>query len=336
MDPAAADTRWTYRFDSWIQAPVAVHDHTVVVACLDGIVMALRTVEGKARELWRKPVHVGGALHAPALVLPKGRGGATAYVGTAGGCVHAIDLSSGTERTVVQAATAIEGAPVAAGNRVYALSADGRVHSVDPHTDEQRVLGRIGGAATGALSAVAETVFASDTGGRVYALDAVSGRERWQLPTDGLVLAAPLAVAGWLYVCGTDGVLRQVGIEDGHERATAKIGAPVHAAPACDGNQLYVGGSDGVVRAYDLCPQGLINEGATWECSLGDEIAGLAAAGGRVYAAVGYRLMELAGATGQEKQLLRLNGLIGAPPVVFGRRCYVVGLGGVVTGLTLT
>ena len=58
--------------------------------------------------------------------------------------------------------------------------------------------------------------------------------------------------------------------------------------------------------------------------------------GGRVYVAAGYRLLELDGATGREEQLLRLTGLIGAPPVVSGLRCYVVGLGGVVTGLALS
>ena len=336
VDSAAVPARWTHRFGSWIQAPVAVHGDTLVVACLDGTVAALRTVEGRAREVWRKPVHVGAALHAQALIVGKGRGGATAYLGAADGSVHAIDLSSGSERTVAQAATAIEGAPVATGNRVYALSADGRVHFVDPHTDEGKVLGRIGGTATGAPSAAAGTIFAADTGGRVYALDAASGQERWQLPTEGLVLAPPLAVAGWLYVCGTDGVLRQVDIEDGHERGAAKTGAPVHVAPVCDGSRLYVGGSDGVVRAYGIGPQGLTDQDATWECPLGDEIAGLAAADGRIYAAAGYRLVELNGATGQEeKQLLRLNGLISAPPVTSGRRCYVVGLGGVVTGIVL-
>ena len=336
MHPGAVPARWTHQFDSWIQAPVAVHGDTVVVACLDGTVAALRSDEREARELWHKPVHVGAALHAPALILAKGRGGATAYLGAADGYVHAIDLSSGQERTVVQAATAIEGAPVATGNRVHALSADGRVYSVDPHTDERKVLGRIGGAATGAPSAADGTIFASDTGGRVYALDAVSGRQRWQLATDGLVLAAPLAVAGWLYICGTDGMLRQVDVEDGHERASAKTGAPIHVAPVCDGNRLYVGGSDGVIRAYDIGSRGLVDHDATWEYPLDDEIAGLAVADGRVYAAAGYRLMELNGAGGQEsKQLLRLNGLIGAPPVISGRRCYVVGLGGVVTSIVL-
>jgi outer membrane protein assembly factor BamB len=335
LDTAAALACWTRGFDSWIQAPVAVHGDTLVVACLDGTVEAVRATDGAAREQWRKPVHVGAALHAEALLLDKGSEGGTAYVGAADGCVYAIDLSSGTERMVVQAAAAIEGAPVAMRNRVYALSADGRVHSVDPHTGERKVLCRMADPATGALSAGAGTVFAADTAGRVHAIEAATGRERWLLSTDGLVLSAPLATAGWLYVCGTDGVLREVGIEDGRERATAKVGAPVHAAPARDGDRIYVGGSDGVVRAYEIGPRRHTGLDATWERPLGDEIAGLAAAAGRVYAAAGYRLMELDGATGREHQLLRLDGLIGAPPVISGRHCYVVGLGGVVTCLEL-
>jgi len=102
-----------------------------------------------------------------------------------------------------------------------------------------------------------------------------------------------------------------------------------------DGGRLYVGGSDGVVRAYDITHQRRHGPVLLWRCPLGDEVAGLAAADGFVYAAAGYRLMRLDGVTGQPYQLFQLDCLIGAAPTISGRLGYVAGLGGIVKCLAL-
>ena len=330
----AVPVRWTSRFGSWISGAVAVAGTRLAVTCLDGTVAVLRTANGKAPTRWREPVNVGAALHAGAVLRADGDGRGTAYVGAADGRVHAIDLASGQDRVVIEAAAAIEGAPVLVDGRVCALSADGHLHAMDPRTGERTVLFRMGAAATGSLAAASGTIFGTDTGGRVYAIDATAGGENWQVHTDGLVLAAPLPAAAWLYVCGTDGALREIGIADGNQRATAQVGAPVHVAPVRDGNLLYVGSSDGMLHAFDIGLRGR----AAWQVPLGEEIAGLAASGGRVYVATGDRLVEVEvdSATKHPRELLRMDGLIGAPPAISGRHCYVTGLGGVVTCLALS
>lgn len=215
------------------------------------------------------------------------------------------------------------------------LSADGRVLSADPRTGERKVLFQMGAAAAGMLSAALGTVFATDTRGRVHAIDATDGRLKWPLlPTGGLVLAAPLPVAAWLYVCGTDGVLREIGIEDGHQRATDNLGAALHVTPAYDGNRLYVGASNGVVHAYDIGHRGLVRQEPIWRSEVGEEIAGIAVSGRRVYVAAGNRLVEVDSATKKDRELLRMDCLIGVP-VISGRYCYIAGLGGVVICVAL-
>jgi outer membrane protein assembly factor BamB len=334
---ATADSvRWASRFASWITGAVAVDGGRLVVACLNGTVTVLRTADGKAPEGWGEPVNMGAALHAGPLLLPQSDGHACAYVGAADGRLHAIDLASGRDRVIVEAAAAIEGTPVSVGERICALSADGRVHSVDPSSGERKVLFETSAEATGALSAVFGTIFVTDTDGWVHAIDANAGGRKWRSPTDGLVLSAPLPVAVWLYVCGTDGVLQEIGISDGRQRAMAKLGAPVHVAPVRDGNLLYVGSSDGVVHAFDIGHRGPERLEAIWRHPLGEEIAGLAASGGRVYVAAGSRLVEVNSATRQERELLRMECLIGTPPVISGRHCYVVGLGGVIICMELS
>jgi outer membrane protein assembly factor BamB len=334
---APAHRRWTSKLGSWVCGPVAVQGHRLVVACLDGTVEVLRAGDGEVPAAWHHPVNVGTALHAGLLVLTRSGGDGTAYAGGADGRLHAIDLASGRDRVIVAAGHALLGTPVAEGKRVYALSADGRVHSVSLDTGEPKVLFQLDDTATEALSAAAGTIFAADTGGVVYAIGATDGRERWRLPTSGLVLSAPLPVGEWVYVCGTDGMLREVGIKHGRERPPAKIGAPVHTTPAHDGGRLYVGASDGTVRAYDIARRhGRDSLDLLWEHPVGDEIAGLAAVGGRVYVAAGHRLLEIDGATNVAGKVFDMNFLIGAPPVVSRGHCYVVGLGGIVTCLRLS
>ena len=332
-DPATV--AWTGKLGSWVSGGVAVRGDMLVVGCLNGTVAVLRTDDGEPPPEWHVPMNLRAVLYAGPLVVDQD-GRACAYVGAADGRVHAIGLAPRWDRPVVEAAAAIEGTPVVLDGRVCALSADGCVHAVNPLTGERKVLFQMGAAATGALSAASGIIFSADADGRVYAIDAVDGRLKWLLRTDGVVLAPPLPAEEWLYVCGTDGVLREIEIRNGRQRAQDKLGAPVHVAPVHDGNRLYVGSSDGVVYAYRIGPRRLARLGPIWTSEAGEEIAGLAASGGQLYVAIGNRLMELDTALGQERELLRLNSLLGAPPVISGGRCYVVGLGGTVVCLRLS
>jgi eukaryotic-like serine/threonine-protein kinase len=333
---SASQVRWTSRFDSWICAPAAVHGDACVVACLDGTVAGLRLSDGHL--LW-PPVRAGAAINHAAAVVPRGSGaGGEAFVAAADGSLHAIDLVTGRDRTVLEPGAAIEGPPVAVEQRVYVLRADGSLYAVDTRTGERKLIIRMDGSVSGALAATARTVFVADAAGSVHVIDAVTGRHLKEVRTAGRVLGAPVAVADRLYVTGTDGKLRVVAIEDGYEYAPVDLGdAPVHAAAVHSAGVLYIGGSDGLVHAYGVgWPDGRGPVRRWPPRALGDEIIGLAAAGGLVYAAAGYRLVELDGATGAPRRdLLRLNCLVGAAPVICGRFGYVVGLGGVVTCVAL-
>ncbi|HLK79681.1 MAG TPA: serine/threonine-protein kinase [Streptosporangiaceae bacterium] len=333
---AAPDSpvRWTSRFGSWICAPPAVHGDVCVVVCLDGTVAGLRSGDGSP--LWR-PVTVGAPVHFAAAIIPKGSGG-DAFVAAADGSVHVIDLTTGRDRTVLAPGPAVEGPPVAAGHRVYVLRADGSLYAIDARTGDSAPLIQLDGGACGAMAATARTVFAADAAGSVHVIDAVTGRDLKQVRTAGRVLGAPVPVAGRLFVAGTDGKLRVAAIEDGYEYAPVDLGdAPVHAAAAQAAGTLYIGGSDGFVHAYAVdWPVGHGPVRRWPPRALGDEIAGLAAADGRVYVAAGYRLVELDGATGDlRRELYRMSCLLGAAPVIHGPFCYAVGLGGVLTCLLL-
>jgi outer membrane protein assembly factor BamB len=331
---ASHSVAWTQSFGSWIRAPVTAGGGMVIVPCLNGTLAMLDPDDGTV--LWSRPL--GARLHSAALFLPGHRGTlGTAYAGTADGGVHVIDVTSHDyrHRRPFGANAAITGPPVAARDRVYVLSADGTVYFLSAYNPALDVVFRLGGPATGALAAAGDMIFAAGTDGCVHAIDTTIRRAAWRLPTGGLVLSAPVPVSGRLYVAGTDGLLHEVDIENHHKRATVEIGVPVHAGLVHQQWRLYVGGSDGVVRAYDISHDRHDRPDLLGICRLEDEVTGLAAAHGSIYATAGDRVVEIDVTAERPRPMFRLGCLAAAAPVISGRSGYVAGLGGFVSRVDL-
>jgi outer membrane protein assembly factor BamB len=270
--------------------------------------------------------------------LTRDRQGGTAYVGAANGHVLAINLSSGASGLAADLRAPVEGAPVLAGGRICALGADGVVHAIPLGVGRPAVIYELPAGGTGTPAVTSDgKLLVSDTSGQVHAIDAATGARAWVALTGGLVLAAPVQAGPWLYLCGTDGVVHEVSAADGTERATSKLTAPIHVAPTVAGNRLYVGTADGTVHAFDTARPGNEPLVPFWEpLPLREEIGGLAADGGRVYVAVGRRLVEIDAAWGRWAHDLHfMDRLIGASPVLAGRHCYVTDLGGLVECLVV-
>lgn len=319
--------RWKHRFGDWVNATVTVANGIAVAGCLDGTVAGFGADDdGTVR--WS--LGVGAAVRSSVLLLTseRSRAGGSAYAGDADGGLHLIDLESGRHRTLFHASGAIEGSPVGAAGYVYVVSADGCVYQTDMYGSIRQVLFRMDGPTLGAPAVADRTLFASSTEGCVYAIDVATRGERGRLWTDGLVHAAPLPVAGRLYVAGTDGLLRSAEVDNVREHTSVEIGAPVHVAPVHDRGRLYVGSGDGVVRAFDVSGGHRAKPVALWRRQLSDEVNGLAAGGGKVYAAAGRWLLALDGTSGQPGQWFAMESLITGAPAIAGGRVYVAGLGG--------
>lgn len=329
---------WSRALGDWICAPLTVDRDLLVAACLNGTVTARRVADGLPVAEWQGPARLGSAVHSSALLSPHGGMRGTAYVGTASGRVHAIDMVTGKDRVVVEADAPIEGSLVTVRDHVYALSADGLVHAVDPFTDQWTVLTRLGRAVTGSPGVTSDgKILVADVDGVIHAVDVARGRAEWRLRTDGLVLATPVQSLARLYVGGTDGVVREVGIPDGREHARDKVDAPIHVSPVAADGRLYVGTSDGVVHAYDTTQPGRVRMRRLWRFSLGEEeIGGLSVSDGRLFVTAGCRVMELDAFSGRwGREWRRLPCLIGAAPVLVAENCFITGLGGIAECLTV-
>lgn len=334
VGPDERYVQWRKQFRDWLRAPVAVVDDMAAAASLDGTVAFFAAESGEL--LWAASL---GTPVTSSVALPPRQNGAglTAYAGDAEGGMHALDVTSREHWQVFQALGAIEGPPVAAAGQVYALSADGCVYQIDARTSSHQVMFELGEPALGALTVAEGVLFAASAGGGVHAIDINDRQERWRLDIGGLVHAAPVAADGWLYFSGTDGMLWSVGIDDHRRRTTVEIGVPLHAAPLYADGRLYVGGSDGVVRAFDVSGGHAGRPVERWPRppKVGDEVSGLAAARGRVYAATDGMLVELDGDTGRQGMRLEVGSSVTAAPLAARNFVYVAGLDGVVSCLSM-
>jgi outer membrane protein assembly factor BamB len=222
---------------------------------------------------------------------------------------------------------------------LYVVTADGHLYAVDQRAGGRELIRRLDGGATGALAATADTVAVADSKGTVWVVNATTGRLLRSLRTDGQVLGAPLLTAGRVYAAGTDGRLHWADIAGERDGQLPGLGsAPVHVAPVGDGERLYLGASDGRVLACDLRERDSQVPLNGWASRpLGAEIAGLALAGEKLYAAAGSRIFALDSRTGEveDRPVIELNCLIGAAPVIAAGFGYAVGLGGVVARVEL-
>jgi outer membrane protein assembly factor BamB len=324
---------WSRRFDEWIYATVAVHGDLCVASRLDGIVLGLRASDGE--QAWQTK-NLGGRIYGSVAIAPSGRGaGGAAFAAVADGSVWAIDLASGEPTQILPRGLPMEGTPVIVDDpvapRVYFARSDGTLLAVDPRTRDADDLGRLAGGTTGALAATAKMVFAADASGSVHAIDLITCESAGRIVTGGQVVASPVVAGDRLCVAGTDGVLRIAAIPDGTIVKSFDLGAPLHVPPVYDRGLLYAGDSGGTVRAYQLDSGGAEPLSGYVPPVLGQEITGLTASAGVLYAASGYEVTAFDGRTGQPRdQVIRLNCLVAGAPVISGRFCYVAGLGGVV------
>lgn len=341
------DEGWPHQFDAWICGSVAIHDDLCLVTCSDGTIWRISAVDSTDR--WRLFADLGGPVNGAAVIVPRRLGfDGAVFAAAHDGSVRAINLASGEGREVLPAGPPIEGSPVlvqdrdALRNFVYVVRTDGCLYGIDPASGEgsEAPIHHLGNGATGAMAAVPGVVAVADAKGMVEVLDTDSGRVIRRIHTQGQVFGAPVIANGHVYVASTDGQVRAArlggnGAPDDGVRDLAGVGAPVHASPVYRGGRLYVGTSGGRVHAFDVRDVREVRYMVS--DPLGGEIAGLAAtAAGTLYAAAGYRMVAIDGATVQLRSVpLELNCLISGTPVIFSGYCYATGLGGLVERVVL-
>lgn len=239
---------WSVPLGFPVFASAAVDGDAVYVAS-DAFLHRLDRADG--REVWRYPLatepaarvlpHPGSAHwdgQAPRpLVL-----GATLYIGSADGGLHAVDAESGRRLWRFVAPGRIRHGAAADASHIYAVSEPGSVHALDPRTGEERWRHPLSGQ-PGAAPVVHEgRVYASDRGALLHALDAGDGHRLWLLPFwTSWVESAPVIVDGTLYIGSSD--LKRISAIDagsGKVRWRSEVAGWSWGTPLPAGRHLFV------------------------------------------------------------------------------------------------
>lgn len=183
----------------------------------------------------------------------------TVYVGSGTG-VHALDLTTGTERWKFDTDGPVIAAPTVVDGSVHVVSVVGTAYRLDRGDGAERWTFRSGVAQQPyrpASPAVAGGLLVFGTSDGLFAVAAGSGSRAWTALTreetgvHGAIEAKPAVVDGVVYVGHASG-MTALTAADGEIMWQTPLHPPgVASSPAVDGDRVFVGARDGNVYLYD-------------------------------------------------------------------------------------
>ena len=208
---AAADGRliWKAATAGYVHGTPAIFDSTVVTAGCDGFLRSLGMAQG--RELGA--VEVGAYVAASCAIDDS----ATAYFGTFGNQVVAVDLLTGKVRWRYQHPTRQQPfyASAALADEIVAVAGRDRlVHGLDRKSGHARWLFDAGARVDSSPVISGERLFFGSSRGVVHGLDVDSGAEVWRYDTGATIVASVAVGDGRLVLGSDDGVVYCFGIAD--------------------------------------------------------------------------------------------------------------------------
>lgn len=182
------------------------------------------------------------------------------YVGSADGCVYALDVDSGSQHWCFETDGPVNTSPAVVDGTVYVGSGDGNVYGLAADSGKERwrfkTTGKRSYRGEGKVESspaiVDGSLYVGGTDG-MYALDTVTGTEEWFFETDGWSKSPPTVVEGTIYFGCSDNHIYALDADEGNERWCFEIewmDSP-SLSPAIVDGILYIGSNDGHVYALD-------------------------------------------------------------------------------------
>jgi len=264
--------------------------------------------------------------------------GGAVYVGTGlqgafqlGGCVYAVDATTGVERwSFATDGGVVEATAAVVDGVVYTADGEGVVYALDAATGAEQWRFYMDAYTSSSPAVSGGALYIQGPSRQYFALDALNGRERWNFVTIGRVeggggLDRSAAVVGdAVYLGSDDGNLYSIDALTGAERwrfSTGGEGEPIPSTPAVADGVVYVASYEGRLYAVDA-----VTGRQRWSSLLEQYAAvSLAVANGLVYATVDHDVYALDAITGEQRWHVEPDGALSywSPPTVAGDTVYV-------------
>jgi len=252
-----------------------------------------------------------------------------AFIGTAGGEIVALDLTSGKPRLRFRIPSdgGIRSSPALWGRRLYFGDDAGVFHALNVDLDRrelteawsQKTEGEILSSATVA----GEHVLFGSYDSHLWCLATTDGKVLWKVMTDGQVHATPAVVDGVALTAGCDGQLRAIEISTGREVGRVDMGGYSAASPAAVSAVAYAATFSNHVLAIDWKKGSVL-----WTFEDSERqfpfYASPAVSGGRVIVAGRDKAVRaLSRETGKETWSFQARARIDSSPVICGAVVFV-------------
>jgi len=161
--------------------------------------------------------------------------GATVYVGSDDGSVHAVDVESGEARWTFATEDIIEAPPLVHEGAVYVGSSDFFFYALDAATGALRWKREVGDKILGSANWVRTEAGGADIivgcyDNKLYCFDAASGAPRWTYETQNYVNGTPAILDDQVVFGGCDAVLHVVSARSGEGVGAVPLGDEAHVA----------------------------------------------------------------------------------------------------------
>ncbi|MCZ4088708.1 outer membrane protein assembly factor BamB family protein [Sinorhizobium psoraleae] len=244
FDPQTGQQVWSTQTPQPVTSPILATSQAVVFGCRDGVIRAVRLLDGGSIWAFQTQGFVeGGAAFDNGLYV----------AGSADGRVYALD---GAGQLVWQFVPddaeidEIKSTPLIADGIVVVGNASGHLYAFVATTGALKWHRKLaGGVRTSSALQHTEHVWIGDESGQVYHLLLEDGSVDWQVTVAGAVRGRPAWLDGELYVGTIAGTIDVFDIFTGRLRRRIQVGAPVFASPVIAPESIIVADETGGVHA---------------------------------------------------------------------------------------
>jgi outer membrane protein assembly factor BamB len=237
---------WAFRASGPIVHNISIADGLALVPSDDGVLSAVRTVDGVPMWSFRAADGVGGPLVADGRV----------HVFDGTGIAHALNVADGVE--VWASDQPVDGPTYATrvGDHMIVGTATGDVVAIDLESGARAWQAQVSGSGAGVHSPSAGDglVVAVADDGSFASFDASTGESRWQINIgDGTAVGTPVVANGVAYLGSASGsdTASLIAFDAATGRELWRIHEPFFSPSIVDG-VAYLGSSGGTVAAVDL------------------------------------------------------------------------------------
>ncbi|WP_432164699.1 PQQ-binding-like beta-propeller repeat protein [Streptomyces sp. bgisy031] len=269
LDLATGARKWHFATDSLVQSTPVVHDRTLYVTQMRGVLTAIDAATGKQKWSYTLPgTSVSGRYDGYVYGGPTVFGSTVYYFGytTTGSHLVALHAATGKElwNSPVDRGWWASSAPTVYGGKVYVHGSRGGLHIYKATTGGQLAVANGHGGVAHSTPVIADgRVFTTDFQGNdarnlLLARDAMTGKELWRYQSTGVSKdgagqpGASAAVDGSVVYAGfTDGQVAAFDTATGRKLWSFQTGRAIVSSPTISGNTLWIGGTDGHLYGLD-------------------------------------------------------------------------------------